>query len=866
MRIAALLATLSLIAVVRGAAQNTNLGPDPAGFERGFLSVEQGRVSYLHRPGSGPVLILIPGSFSDAHQWDEIVPRLPASWRLVLVDLRGHGHSWPPPADGSIEQFGRDVAAIAAQLRVHRFYAGGHSIGGMVALELGRAYPDRVQGIISLEGWTHHQVIPDAFAGAAGTPLSPKQEELRLADRKRVTSGWTEQQRRDFAQIYKRWDGSEFLKATSIPVLEVYGDRGRPRPPLSALRIPQRANIEMHWLAGATHNMLIERPRQVAGLMANFVAAVDATSRSFDVVVVGATPGGIAAAITAARLGHTVALTEYHPWIGAMSTSGLSRSDVDTREAISGIFSEFTRRIRGYYAGKYGEASEEVKASSDGYFFEPHVALETFDRMVAETSGITLLRNHVLETVQRTGKAITGVTVRDRTSQALREIRGRVFIDGTYEGDLAAYAGAPYRFGREARSEFHELHAGVVFQDPRTKAFLAGTTGAGDHHLQAYTYRLCLTDDPANGRKLEAPPEGYDRALYAGYPEDVKAGRMNSLRHANTIVRAFTLSSIPNRKFDANMYPLALSYPFAGMNEGYADAGWPRREEIARNIRNVTLGLLWFMQNDADVPAEQRALARRYNLAKDEFTDTDNFPWQLYVREARRIEGEYMLSENDICPATGTPRPPIHRDSISAGEYPFDSMPVQRIPDVSNTILEGYVLRQRALTRPYHIPYRILVPRQVEGLLVPVAASATHIAFSSIRMEPMWMTLGQAAAVAAHLALTRNERIRDLRPELIQRLLLKQGQVLTYFEDMDPSAPSHAAIQYFGTKGFFPGYRANANQLLDAETWRLWTERLAGLTHSSPEKWRARFADKAGAVTRGEFCMTLFQILESEGY
>jgi hypothetical protein len=222
----------------------------------------------------------------------------------------------------------------------------------------------------------------------------------------------------------------------------------------------------------------------------------------------------------------------------------------------------------------------------------------------------------------------------------------------------------------------------------------------------------------------------------------------------------------------------------------------------------------------------------------------------------------------------------MHRDSISAGEYPFDSMPVQRIADRSNTILEGYVLRQKALTRPYQIPFRILVPVDVESLLTPVAASATHIAFSSLRMEPTWMVLGQAAAVAAHLALVRHERIRDLRPELIQRMLLSQGQVLTYFEDMDASDPAHAALQYLGTKGFFEGYRANSKQALDDKTLKTWAERLAELTGTgpvpvsgTPADWLAHFASKLGVaggdwqvVSRGDFCQAVYSLLERAGY
>jgi pimeloyl-ACP methyl ester carboxylesterase len=266
----------ALVAIACGAtAQNTNLGADAAGFERGYVAVAEGRISYLHRPGSGPTVVLIPGSFSDAHQWDSMLASLPASWRLVLVELRGHGHSWPPPGNGSIEQFGEDVVAIADKLGIERFYAGGHSIGGMVALELGRAFPARIRGIMSLEGWTHYQAIADAFGNAVRPTLTAEQEARRLAERKRATGGWTDEQRRAFAQIYKRWDGATFLRTTALPVLEIYGDRGNPRPPLAALRIPERPNIQVYWLAGASHNVTIERPGEVAEAMVRFVTAVE---------------------------------------------------------------------------------------------------------------------------------------------------------------------------------------------------------------------------------------------------------------------------------------------------------------------------------------------------------------------------------------------------------------------------------------------------------------------------------------------------------------------------------------------------------------------------------------------------------------
>jgi hypothetical protein len=305
----------------------------------------------------------------------------------------------------------------------------------------------------------------------------------------------------------------------------------------------------------------------------------------------------------------------------------------------------------------------------------------------------------------------------------------------------------------------------------------------------------------------------------------------------------------------------------------------------------VTLGLLWFMQNDPRVPEEQRRLALEYHLPKDEFRDNRHFPWQLYVREARRLEGEYMLSERDLTPAAGQARPPIHRDSVSAGEYPFDSMPVRRLADEKRTIQEGYLLMMSNVTRPYQIPYRIMVPREVEGLLAPVPASATHIAFSSIRLEPTWMALGQAAGVAAHLAIAGRERLRDVRPERIQRLLLEQDQVLTFFSDLDKKHPAHKATQFLGTKGFFREYESRPDASVTREQAHEWISlalRTAGVKeeprpldsatgNASPEDLRAMLGAAAavlgardvpfeGSATRGALCIALDRILRQAGY
>lgn len=242
-------------------------------FERRYVALEEGRLSFVWRPGKGPRLVLIPGSFNDSRQWDEVTPGFECGLELVLVELRGHGQSWPPPTNGSIEEFAEDVLLVTESLGYRSFYIGGHSIGGMVALEVGRKRPEFVRGIISLEGWTHPEVPREAFANRNYNTLTAHQEAERLVARERAVGHWAKTQREEFAQIWRRWDGASFLRQTDIPILEVYGDRASDKPTREQLGIPRRDNITLRWIENASHSLPLERPREVARLIMEFIQA-----------------------------------------------------------------------------------------------------------------------------------------------------------------------------------------------------------------------------------------------------------------------------------------------------------------------------------------------------------------------------------------------------------------------------------------------------------------------------------------------------------------------------------------------------------------------------------------------------------------
>lgn len=504
----------------------------------------------------------------------------------------------------------------------------------------------------------------------------------------------------------------------------------------------------------------------------------------FDVVVYGATPSGVAAAIGAAREGVSVALVEPSDLVGSVMSGGLSHSDSNQtdRRVLKGVFEEIHLRIERKYVDRGIQLPYRVAEKLDQakWTNEPHVAEQVFLEMLNEAGvHVFLSQRH------------TGVEKADRRIRVLKTetdtFAGKVFIDGTYEGDILAAAGASWKLGREGRAEFGESLAGQQYPkkamtgfDPRDQQgrllpFITAEkkedAEAGDRRVMAYSFRLCLTKDRSNWVRIEKP-ENYDPAEFELVRRFIKVYPPSRLM--------IDLYPIPGNKFDGNNSIAGqFGIGLVGGGNDWCEASYEEREKIWQKHRDYTEGLIWFMATDPAMPERLRKEMQEYGYAKDEFARWGHFPPALYVREGRRMVGEYVLTQNDIM------QTPEKEDSIGISSFPVDSHDVQRIAVDDGFVNEGtiypaHVPDRRRLGKAYQIPYRSITPKREEctNLLVPVAVSSSHVAYSSIRVEPTWIVLGQSSGVAAGLAAKADLSVQELPYPQLRERLLAQGQAL----------------------------------------------------------------------------------------
>jgi FAD dependent oxidoreductase len=519
-------------------------------------------------------------------------------------------------------------------------------------------------------------------------------------------------------------------------------------------------------------------------------AAVDA-----DVIVYGGTSGAVIAAVQAHKEGQSVILISPDKHLGGLSSSGLGWADVGKVSLIGGLSKEFFHRVWLHYndpsawrtsiVPKLVHAQTPVgkdDANQMMYVFEPKVAEAIFNQFIDENKiPVVHGRLDLKNGVEKDGKRITGVRVEDGSV-----FHGRMFIDASYEGDLMAKAGVSYAVGREASSQYGESINGLqtrlarknqlpVGIDPyarkgdATSGLLPGVNpattapdGSGDKMIQTYCYRMCLTDDPAH-RIDVAKPAGYRDEDYELLFRAIEAGQKGGF---------FKIDPVPNDKTDSNNSG-GISTDFIGQNYDYPDADYATRDKIARAHRDWQLGLIWALQNSPRVPIEIKILYTKWGLSDDEFTDNNHWPYALYIREGRRMVGDFVLSEAVLSKGLPAQHP------IGIGSYAMDSHNVQRLVGADGFVHnEGDV--EKPVKHPYQIDYGVLVPKRAEceNLLVTFDVSATHVAFGSVRMESVFMILSQSAATAAALALDGKLAVQDVPYDKLNAKLVADGQVL----------------------------------------------------------------------------------------
>ncbi len=507
-------------------------------------------------------------------------------------------------------------------------------------------------------------------------------------------------------------------------------------------------------------------------LFLSLLASVAVAQQQVDICVYGGTSGGVIAAYTARKMGKTVLLIEPGNHLGGMTSGGLGLTDIGNKYAITGLARDYYRRIGQHY-GKFEQ-----------WIFEPHVAEDLFKDYV-KRGNVSVLYKHRLAGVKKKDGLIQEIVLEQSDAPAKKQtIRAKMFIDCTYEGDLMAKAGVSYFVGREDNSVYKETLSGVQLMNghqlpdgldpykvpgkPESGLLWGISTaklapnGTGDKSVQAYNYRICLSSDPANQVPITRPA-GYDSTKY-----DLLARLMAAQPQKKTLNDYFIWSGMPNKKTDINNRN-GFSTDMIGMNYRYPDAGYAERERIIRDHELYTKGLLYFVGHDPRVPEDLRKEMRKWGYPKDEYTDTGNWSSQLYVREARRMIGAYVMTQAN-CQAKE-----VVTDGVGLAAYTMDSHNCQRLVIEKDGKLivknEGNV--EVGGFGPYPISYRSLIPKETEcrNLLVPVCLSASHIAYGSIRMEPVFMVLGQSTALAAAMAIDAKTDIHHVDIARLQREL-----------------------------------------------------------------------------------------------
>jgi hypothetical protein len=511
----------------------------------------------------------------------------------------------------------------------------------------------------------------------------------------------------------------------------------------------------------------------------------DLIPKRFDVVVYGGTAGGVITAVAAAREGLSVALLEPTKHLGGMVSGGLSATDHGEKEVVGGYSLEFYERIGRHYG-------QEIE-----WYPEPHIAEKVFQEMIQEAKTVAVFYRHRLKekgAVKKQGTNIAEIRMENGSV-----FYATIFVDASYEGDLMAQAGVSYTWGREGTSQYDESLAGVRPKDPAHQFDFPvsaydengkllpeiqkgprGELGAGDRKIQAYNFRMILTNDANNRAPFPKPPDyNPNRYELLAYFLAEFVERKERPPHSDEILLP---RNIANNKWDFNNRgPFSTDY--IGKNWDYPNSNYQRRAEIWQDHVNYTKGLFYFLTHDQSVPKPLQDELNEFGLAKDEFVDNENWPHQLYVREARRMVGDFVMTQKDI--QTQLTKP----DAIGMGSYNSDSHNVQRyITEQDHVQNEG---NMEVPVTPYQIPYRLLLPKknQVTNLLVTVCFSASHVTYSTLRMEPVYMIIGQAAGVAAKMSIDQKVAAQDIDTAALTAKLRNQRAVMEWLRNHRRALP-----------------------------------------------------------------------------
>lgn len=528
---------------------------------------------------------------------------------------------------------------------------------------------------------------------------------------------------------------------------------------------------------------MLQRPTALITIITAFCSAASAAepARSFDIVIYGGTSAGVTAALQSSKMGKTAAIIEPGKHLGGLTTGGLGATDIGNKAAIGGLARDFYKRLGKHYG------------QPESWKFEPHVAQDLMNELARE-SNATVLMEQRLESVKKDGPRIISITTNKNIT-----LTGKIFIDATYEGDLMAKAGVSYAIGRESNSQYGETLNGVQFGQkhhqfevavapfiragdpssgllPRIHGGDPGKQGQGDHRVQAYCFRMCLTQR-SDIRVPFPKPEGYDPSQY-----ELLIRYLQKAESEGKKVLLMNNVMMPNGKTDTNNNG-GFSTDNIGMNYEYPDADWATREKIYKEHETYQKGFMWTLANDPRVPERIRKEVGSWGLCKDEFTDNGHWPWQLYIREARRMIGEVVMTQHHC------QYKEVADDPIALGAYNMDSHNCQRYVKGGRALNEGDV--QVGVAAPYGVSYRSIVPRpsECQNLLVPVCLSASHIAYGSIRMEPVFMILGQSAATAGCMAIDENVSIQRVPYAKLRERLLTDGQILKWTGPMRKPTP-----------------------------------------------------------------------------